>query len=387
MADIALTAVNPITPAPQKTGQEASGAEAPADQASFASVLKQRSANQTESQGNKSTTSNSREAKQEAASGTEAEAATTAEGATGTQVDAMLAALGNQLTGVPADKPQDPLVASDDKAKSGDNTAAAQDPSLLAGLPQTANPVALPLAAPANAAGQAASLAADGEGKADAKPALLNVTSDAKPEAQAPAVTATVERETDTNLGAQVRNTGFGEALAAAQRHAASVNAQVAAPQTQATHAAELPQHVVRSPVGSTGWADELGQRVSWVANHDAGRAELVLTPPSMGRVEVSINMNGDQANASFVAANPAAREALQDALPRLREMLAQAGIQLAQADVSAGQQGQAQADAQAQGSRGGPRYGNNAMGNEQIDTTSTLGRIQSGRGMVDIFA
>ena len=46
--------------------------------------------------------------------------------------------------------------------------------------------------------------------------------------------------------------------------------------------------------------------------------------------------MNGEQTNASFVAASPAAREALEQALPRLREILADAGITLGQASVNA---------------------------------------------------
>jgi flagellar hook-length control protein FliK len=72
------------------------------------------------------------------------------------------------------------------------------------------------------------------------------------------------------------------------------------------------------------------------MVNRLESRAELTLTPPQMGRVEVSISVNGDQTSAAFVSASPAAREALEQALPRLREILAEAGITLGQASVNA---------------------------------------------------
>jgi flagellar hook-length control protein FliK len=46
--------------------------------------------------------------------------------------------------------------------------------------------------------------------------------------------------------------------------------------------------------------------------------------------------VSGDQASANFVAANPQVREALENALPRLREALGDVGIQLGQANVGA---------------------------------------------------
>ena len=44
--------------------------------------------------------------------------------------------------------------------------------------------------------------------------------------------------------------------------------------------------------------------------------------------------MTGDQATATFVSANPAVREAIENAVPRLREVLADAGVTLGQTQV-----------------------------------------------------
>ncbi|MBP9712236.1 MAG: flagellar hook-length control protein FliK [Sterolibacterium sp.] len=98
---------------------------------------------------------------------------------------------------------------------------------------------------------------------------------------------------------------------------------------------AEVPLKI-ETPVGTRGWEHEVGDKLVWMAGRQEQRAELVLNPPQLGRVEVSIHLKGDQASATFVAANPIVREALAEALPRLREMFADAGLSLGQAHVGA---------------------------------------------------
>lgn len=144
-------------------------------------------------------------------------------------------------------------------------------------------------------------------------------------------------------------------------------------------------QYTVNTQVNARNWADEVGARVSWIANKDSGRADLVLTPAHMGKIEVSINLNGDQASATFTAANASTRDALQDALPRLREILADAGIQLGQASVNAGNSGQAQADQQA--GRAGVSYAGGASGTAEIPAEAVEKRPPRSQGLVDLFA
>lgn len=92
----------------------------------------------------------------------------------------------------------------------------------------------------------------------------------------------------------------------------------------------------VNTPVGARGWDDEVSNKLVWMIGRQEQRAELVLNPPQLGRVEVSLSMNAGQTNAVFVSANPAVRDALEAALPRLREMFADAGVTLGQAQVGA---------------------------------------------------
>jgi len=92
----------------------------------------------------------------------------------------------------------------------------------------------------------------------------------------------------------------------------------------------------IETPVGHQNWSQEVGDKLTWMVGKQESKAELVLTPPHMGRIEVSITLNGDQASASFNTTNPAVRDALESALPRLKEILADAGVRLDQAQVGA---------------------------------------------------
>lgn len=145
----------------------------------------------------------------------------------------------------------------------------------------------------------------------------------------------------------------------------------------------------VAAPVGAAQWDREVGDKVVWMANRMESRADLVLTPPQMGRVEVSLTVNGDQASATFTSANPAVREALEAAMPRLREALAEAGIQLGQAQVGAENPNpSAQQEKNGDNFASGRDAENDAapqqttVGNPRVSDNSTMGR-----GLVDVFA
>lgn len=141
--------------------------------------------------------------------------------------------------------------------------------------------------------------------------------------------------------------------------------------------------------VGSKSWGDEVGNHVVWMANRQESRAELVLNPPQMGRVEVSLSVTGDQASASFVSSNPAVREALESALPRLREILADAGIQLGQAQVGAESSRQsAQHDENRDNFRPEGDTAHGALPQQAShDKSKTTADLKVTHGLVDVFA
>lgn len=64
--------------------------------------------------------------------------------------------------------------------------------------------------------------------------------------------------------------------------------------------------------------------------------AEIHLNPPHLGPVEVRISMNQDQqASIQFVSAHAGVREAIEAAVPQLREMLGNQHVALADVNVS----------------------------------------------------
>lgn len=146
----------------------------------------------------------------------------------------------------------------------------------------------------------------------------------------------------------------------------------------------------VTATVGTQTWNNQVGEQLVWMAGKQESRAELVLTPPQLGRIEVSLSVSGDQTNAVFVSSNPAVREALESALPRLREILADAGINLGQAQVSSESPNQS-ANQQESGDNRQSARADDSFGVETAGVTTTTRAANpwtsTGRGLVDVFA
>jgi flagellar hook-length control protein FliK len=81
--------------------------------------------------------------------------------------------------------------------------------------------------------------------------------------------------------------------------------------------------------VGSPAWDQAVGQKVVWMVAGGQQSAELTLNPPDLGPLQVVLSINNDQANASFTSAQPEVRAALESAMPKLRQMMDDAGISL----------------------------------------------------------
>ncbi len=106
--------------------------------------------------------------------------------------------------------------------------------------------------------------------------------------------------------------------------------------QASSTANLHLPiQLSVDKPLAHSAWADEFSQKITWVATQHGQSAELHLNPPQLGPLDVLIKVNGDQATALFTSPHAAVRDAIEQALPKLREMLADNGIMLGNASVS----------------------------------------------------
>lgn len=137
-------------------------------------------------------------------------------------------------------------------------------------------------------------------------------------------------------------------------------------------------------PVQQSGWDFALADRVTLMANGKLGNAEIRLTPAELGPLKIRLDIDDGVANVSFQSQHPLTRDALEQALPRLRELLAENGLTLGQADVGddGNQQKSREAMTDARAVRGS---GRDDAGFEDPDVGRPVRRIAD--GLVDTFA
>mgnify|MGYP000256479604 CR=1 FL=1 len=96
-----------------------------------------------------------------------------------------------------------------------------------------------------------------------------------------------------------------------------------------------LIQTGVATPVGSPTWSETVMQRVMWMSSQNLQQAEIQLDPPELGSLQVRISVQGDQTTVSFISPQGVVRDALDQHLPRLRELMSEQGVNLVDVDVS----------------------------------------------------
>lgn len=149
-----------------------------------------------------------------------------------------------------------------------------------------------------------------------------------------------------------------------------------------------LPATTLETPFRQPGWDQALSERVLWVANQRFQGAEIKLNPPQLGPIEVRVQLQHEQAQISFTAQNASVREALEAALPRLREMFAANGFNLL--DVNVSQHSFAEQQRQTQAQAGDPHTGTGGDddGDPAIALHQELARTgAAARGGIDLFA
>lgn len=135
-------------------------------------------------------------------------------------------------------------------------------------------------------------------------------------------------------------------------------------------------------------WGQELGDRMQWMLGKQMQSAEIRLNPPELGSLEIRIQVKGDQATVSFSSPHGVVRDAIDAALPRLREMLAESGLNLADAHVSSQSHGQQQGQHAGQSTGSGGQVGELAddeihAGLSPVDQT----KIGTSLSLVDVYA
>ncbi|MBI2801307.1 MAG: flagellar hook-length control protein FliK [Gammaproteobacteria bacterium] len=109
------------------------------------------------------------------------------------------------------------------------------------------------------------------------------------------------------------------------------------APLPLATVASAAPLALdTKLPVLSPRFAEGFAQQVTVLAEQGIHHALLSLNPPELGPIEVRISMHENGASIHLASQHGMVREAMTDALPRLRELLDQAGVRVGDTGVGA---------------------------------------------------
>jgi len=85
--------------------------------------------------------------------------------------------------------------------------------------------------------------------------------------------------------------------------------------------------------VGSEEWAEAVAQRLSQLAESPHARANIRLNPPQLGPMQIEVHVDGDRAVVQLAVHHDATRDALEQAMPKLRAQLENSGF--ASIDVS----------------------------------------------------
>lgn len=124
------------------------------------------------------------------------------------------------------------------------------------------------------------------------------------------------------------------------ERKDAAVLAPVNMPIPSTTLAAsrtEISIQTINTPLNSPNWNQEFTQKISWMSSNNQREqiAELHLNPPDLGPLNVVLKISDNQATASFTSAHSEVRDAIANAMPALREVLANNGITLGNTSIS----------------------------------------------------
>lgn len=178
---------------------------------------------------------------------------------------------------------------------------------------------------------------------------LLNRSADNNAQLTATATTNTASARGEGTLLSSAVNGGVNPPSTSAGLATQTASSTPASVQAEAALRLTSPQ-----------MANQLGQQLVMMVNKHQPEAEIRLDPPELGSMLVKVQVHHDQTNVSFQVQHAHARDAIESAIPRLREMLSQQGMNLGQADVShrqanggeqqfAGQQGNGSGEGQGQ--------------------------------------
>ena len=96
--------------------------------------------------------------------------------------------------------------------------------------------------------------------------------------------------------------------------------------------------------MGARQMQDQIGQQLQRMVKEGRWQANLSLNPARLGQVNINLVVEDGVLKTQLLSSNPGVRELLESSLPKLRDQLADSGLQLADVSVGADSRGHQQA-------------------------------------------
>ena len=149
-----------------------------------------------------------------------------------------------------------------------------------------------------------------------------------------------------------------------------------------ATQSAVTQTQLVPLNMGHNAWESNLGSRLQMLVGQNVQTAEIRLDPPELGALDIKIKISNEVANVNITSPHAQVREALESAIPKLREMFEQSGLSLG--DVNVGQESFAhQQDSSEQEVTTSSSISDSEVGDEPITVTRKI----ISDNLLDIYA
>ena len=148
-----------------------------------------------------------------------------------------------------------------------------------------------------------------------------------------------------------------------------------------ATQAATAQTQMAPLNLGQNAWETNFSSRLQMMVGQNIQTAEIRLDPPELGSLDIKIKITNDIASVNITSANAQVREALETAVPKLREMFEESGLSLGDVNVQQESFAEHQNTEEEQGNFG------HSVGSDQVDEQSIITRKIVNDNLLDIYA
>lgn len=136
---------------------------------------------------------------------------------------------------------------------------------------------------------------------------------------------------------------------------------------------------IVATPITQAEWGEHFNDQIVWLGQQKINSALIKIHPEELGPIEVTVKVVKEEASVAINTHNSVVRDMLEQAVPRLKEMLADQGVNLTQVNIESNKQQQQQQSIPQQPAR--------ILTPQEEEVPLAVTDIKKPQGMIDYFA